>query len=134
MEKRNVKYRKMNEELEIMTTELQAADEVQQECISAKAALNRARREIAYHMEECPMGHNTGIFMTPHGRVWHVQHDCHSLSQARTIEQVHPCRWCAMVPPPFSEVNSISGTALQEDMRDFETVHGAMRYETLLTG
>lgn len=91
--------------------------EAQQECMSAKAVLNRAKREILHHGQECPMGHNTGIFMTPHGRVWHVQHDCSSLVKARAIDQVYPCRWCAQV---------VLWKRLIEDLRDFEQVHGRM--------
>lgn len=72
--------------------------------------------------------------MTPRGRVWHAQHDCSSLANANSIEQVHPCRWCVNIAPPFEEVNQISGATLVEDLRDFEQVHGATRYETLVTG
>lgn len=125
---------KMNEEMEDYVVERQAANEIQQECITAKALINRARREITEHLAECPVGHYRGIFVTAYGHVWHARHDCHGLGNARSVSQMQPCTWCAQVPTPFEQVNGVTGTTLVEDLIDFESLHGRMRYEGLVTG
>ena len=130
----NKAKREWQEYLSIAKVDLQQAEHALEELQSAPALLNRARREIEHHLLECPLAQRAGVFLAQRSQVWHLQHDCHGLSNARQVEAKRPCVWCAVIPPPFEEINGITGTSLLDDLRTFEQDHGTVSYESFHAG
>ena len=115
--------------MEVYKVELEQAEHNDAESSNARALLNRALGKIEGHLWDCPLNDRADVFMSPHGNVWHLQHDCHGLATARNVENKRPCTWCAVVPPPFQ--GQRPDTTLLEDLRDHI---GQTSYESVIVG